>query len=72
MVVNARYLTIDIVNLLYKYDTLNQEKPNLFIYLLNPPSPPLPNSLYTIPCIWFQLQSPSKINAHISVDNNMT
>ena len=39
MVVNARYLTIDIVNLLYKYDTLNQEKPNLFIYLLNPHSP---------------------------------
>ena len=37
MVVHSRYLTIHIVNLLYKYDTLNQEKPNFFIYLLTPP-----------------------------------
>lgn len=52
MVVHSRYLTIHIVNLLYKYDTLNQEKPNFFIYLLTPP----PNSVYTIP--WSSVFSP--------------
>lgn len=67
MVVHSRYLTIHIVNLLYKYDTLNQEKPNFFIYLLTPPQIQcIPSrGLQFFPLshtsIWFQLQSPSKI-----------
>ena len=67
MAMNSRYLTIHIFNLLCKYDTLNQENQQIYLFM-HPPSPPPPPQTQILVVfsifspshfpIWFQLQSP--------------